>query len=480
VAVVGDLMLDQYVWGEVERISPEAPIPVLRVSRRDERVGGAGSVAVNLCRLGAEVKVFGIVGDDAEGERVRALLAAEGCDMAGVLKDPERRTTVKARHLGFVQQAHRAVQQILRVDDEELHPFGEKVSGLLLDRFEAAARRLEAILVSDYNKGLVTERVVQRIVELAGETPVLVDPARVSDYSLYRGVHLISPNRYEAERASGVSCRDLESCPQAARRLLEQLGIHAVAITLDRDGIFLCTAASVERHFPTRARVVTDVTGAGDMVLSVLGLVAAGGGPLEVGVPLANVAAGIVVRHVGVWPVSRDELLQELRFEGHPVVSKVKPLDELERIVKKEAGAGRTVVFTNGCFDLLHLGHHRLLEGARRQGDLLVVAVNSDASIRRLKGPGRPAVKEEDRVLMLAGLEFVDYVVVFDEDTPNKLLRALKPHVLVKGSEYRDGVVVGREIVEGYGGRIAFVDMVPGVSTTELLVGAQRGSVSVG
>jgi D-beta-D-heptose 7-phosphate kinase/D-beta-D-heptose 1-phosphate adenosyltransferase len=221
---------------------------------------------------------------------------------------------------------------------------------------------------------------------------------------------------------------------------------------------------------------VADVTGAGDMVLSVLGLVAAARGSLDAACELANVAAGIEIRYLGVTPISREELLQELKHEGHPVVSKIKRLEDLVPIARAAKEAGRVVVFTNGCFDLLHLGHHELLNGARREGDLLIVAVNSDASVRRLKGPGRPRINQENRVLMLAGLEAVDYVVVFDEDTPDHLLAALRPDVLVKGSEYRSGVVVGREIVEGYGGRVAFVEQVPGISTTAILQGqAERG-----
>jgi D-beta-D-heptose 7-phosphate kinase/D-beta-D-heptose 1-phosphate adenosyltransferase len=470
IAVVGDLMLDEYVWGDVERISPEAPIPVLRVSRRQFRAGGAGSVVADVARLGGEVKVFSLLGKDAAGARVRQFLAQEGCDIEGLLEDEARRTTVKTRLLGFVQQAHRAVQQILRADEEDLTPISKDVAGKLIERIGARAAELDAILISDYNKGLVTAELVQGILRAAPGVPVLVDPARIEDYSIYRGVSLICPNRFEAERSSGISCRDLASCPEAGARLLARHALGAVAITLDRDGIFLCEPARA-RHFPTQARVVADVSGAGDMVLSVLGLVIAAGGSLDRAVELANVAAGIEIRHIGVTPISRDELLQELKYRGHPVVSKIKTLDELREIVQAASAAGKTVVFTNGCFDLLHLGHHHLLGGAKREGDLLIVAVNSDASIRSLKGPGRPQMREEHRVMMLAALEFVDHVIVFDEDTPNRLLEALRPHVLVKGSEYQQGVVVGREIVEGYGGRVAFVEQIPGISTTALLGG---------
>jgi D-beta-D-heptose 7-phosphate kinase/D-beta-D-heptose 1-phosphate adenosyltransferase len=358
---------------------------------------------------------------------------------------------------------------MLRVDDEDLSPISSEKIALLLDAIGRQMPSLDAVLISDYKKGLIDAALVQGIRRLAGDTPILVDPARVADYSLYRGVRLICPNRYEAELASGIPCRDLDGCRRAAARLLEDVDLEAVAITLDRDGIFLGVRGGHHEHFPTSARVVADVTGAGDMVLTVLGIVAAVRGKLEDAVRLANVAAGIEVRYFGVTPISREELCQELRYQGHPVVGKIKTLAELEKAVGEARRGGKTVVFTNGCFDLLHPGHHHLLNGARREGDLLVVAVNSDASIRRLKGPSRPRIKQEDRIKMLAGMEAVDYVILFEDDTPNRLLEAVRPDVLVKGSEYRDGVVVGREIVEGYGGRVAFVEQLAGFSTTQIL-----------
>ena len=226
---------------------------------------------------------------------------------------------------------------------------------------------------------------------------------------------------------------------------------------------------AASRHFPTKARVVADVTGAGDMVLSVLGLVLAAGGALSQAVELANVAAGVEVRRLGATPVSREELLHELRYHGHPGVEKIKKLEELGPLVRSAREAGKTVVFTNGCFDLLHVGHHHLLHGASEMGDLLVVAVNSDASVRRLKGPTRPRISQEERMLMLSGLEVVDFVVCFEEDTPIPLLEALRPDVLVKGEEYKNGVVVGREVVEGYGGQVTFVAHIPGISTSTIL-----------
>jgi D-beta-D-heptose 7-phosphate kinase/D-beta-D-heptose 1-phosphate adenosyltransferase len=477
VGVIGDLMLDEYVWGDVERISPEAPIPVLRVSRRQHRAGGAGSVIVDVARLGAEVHAFSWLGSDAAGDRVAEIFRAEACVLDGVVRDATRRTTLKSRHIGYVQHADRAMQQILRVDEEDRSPLAGERRGAILDAFRRVASKLDVVLISDYQKGLLDEEFVQEILRAARGVPVLIDPARSGNYAPYRGATLICPNRYEAELASGIACRDLDGSRRAAEKLLGDLDLEVVVITLDRDGIWLATRSGESRHVPTRARNVADVTGAGDMVLAVLGMAAASGCGWHDAARLANVAAGIEIRHIGVTPISRDELAQELLFEGHRAADKLRSAEDLHRIVGEARKGGKRVVFTNGCFDLLHLGHHEVLHGARQEGDLLIVAVNSDTSVRRLKGPTRPAIPQDRRIRMLAGLEFVDCVTVFDEDTPNHLLELLQPDVLVKGGEYRDRKegVVGREIVEAYGGRVAFVEQLPGWSTTRLLgEGADR------
>lgn len=468
-AVVGDAIVDEYVWGEVERISPEAPVPVLRVARREYRAGGAGSVVTNLAVLKAEVSFFSVRGSDPAGDRLVSLLEADGADLGGLVAESSRPTTRKTRHVGYVQHANRAVQQLLRVDDEVRKPLEPSTLARIVERFREKAPALDAVLVSDYHKGLVSTELLRALREAAPGVPFLVDPALTHDYSPYRGCALICPNRYEAMRASGISCEDLEGCSRAAEKLLHDLELGSVAVTMDRDGIYLLERGKPGAHHPTRARVVADVTGAGDMVLSVLGLVLGGRGGLSAAVELSNIAAGIEVRKLGVTPIPRDEILQELRYDGHPGAGKIKRREDLEPILRAARAAGKRVVLTNGCFDLLHMGHQHLLHGAAREGDVLVVAVNSDASVRRLKGPTRPRVNEEDRMLQIASLECVSYVTSFDEDTPIPLLDLLRPDVLVKGEEYRTGVVVGRELVEGWGGRVAFVSQIPGVSTTALL-----------
>lgn len=471
--VVGDLILDEYVWGGVERISPEAPIPVLRVTRRERRPGGAGSVVANLAVLGAEVSVLGAVGDDAAGEQLIEHFEGLGArtDLIGKLEG--HTTTLKTRHLGFVQHADRAVQQLLRVDSEKTGPLPEDFIEGLLDRLSERLDEFDAILVSDYDKGLLTDRICQRIIErVAGRIPVLADPAPLASYERYRGSFLICPNRYETARASGISCADLEGCRRAGTELARSLDLAHVAVTMDRDGIYLCDRDDRCQHFSTEARVVSDVTGAGDMVLSLLGLAVGGGASVEVAIRLANVAAGLEIRCLGSTPIPREELVNELVYQGHTGASKLKTREELVEVVAGHRARGETIVLTNGCFDLLHFGHHHLLQRAKTHGDVLVVAVNSDRSVRQIKGGNRPINKERERMLMLSGLECVDYVVVFEEETPIPLLEALRPEVLVKGEEYRDGRVVGQDLVEGYGGRIELVEQIPGISTTALVEGS--------
>ena len=468
-AVIGDAILDKYVWGQVERVSPEGPIPVLRATRRELRAGGAGSVVVNLARLESEVSFFSVRGDDEGGDELRNLLANEGVELTGLVVDLDRPTTVKTRYVGYVQHAHRAAQQVLRVDDEVLTPISRDAVDSLVAAFSARAQDFDAVLVSDYKKGLVDEELLRRLRAAAPDVPFLVDPAVRTDYSLYRGCHLICPNRYEAQSASDISCRDVDGCTRAARRLCSDVELQYVALTMDADGILLASRSGGEEQFPTRARTVSDVTGAGDMVLSVLGLVVGAGGGVPLAVQLANVAAGLEVRRLGVTPLTRGEIIGEILFEGRPGASKVRTLDELSTLTREAREAGKRIVFTNGCFDLFHAGHYHLLNGAAEAGDVLIVAINSDASVSELKGKGRPVIPLEDRLLHIGGLEVVDHVVSFDSPTPMVLLEELRPDVLVKGGDYRDGEVVGAEFVRGYGGTIELIPLLPGVSTTALI-----------
>lgn len=460
--VLGDPILDHYVWGDAHRISPEAPIPVLRQEGEDFKPGGAGSVCFNFQQLGAEVVFCGVVGDDPEGQRFRQLLTPFNIGLRGLRMQPGRVTSVKTR---FMARS----QQMLRVDREMTDPISPESEGEV-DRFLAEQiPGVKLVAVSDYGKGVVTPAVAQGIMARcrAAGIPCIADPAKISDYSRYRGFTLIAPNRSEAEMASGITIRNPEALAAAARKLLEQHDLAYVAVTRDKDGITLFGRDGSVFHDPAHVREVFDVTGAGDMVTTVLGLVLAAGGGIQDAVRLANVAAGIEVGKLGVAPVSRQEIRDALLQQDS--TSKVKSLDELLPLLGKLRVAGRRIVFTNGCFDILHQGHIELLHAAKAFGDALIVGLNSDRSVRQLKGPQRPILGEDERARLLSALGEVDFVVLFDDPTPLRLLESIRPEVLVKGAQYRPDQVVGRELVERYGGRVELIPHVEGISTTEIV-----------
>jgi D-beta-D-heptose 7-phosphate kinase/D-beta-D-heptose 1-phosphate adenosyltransferase len=471
VCVVGDMMLDTYVWGRVSRVSPEGPIPVLRIERREHRPGGAGSVAAMLCALGAGTTCIGVVGDDEAARELGRQLQAAGADTSGLITCTDRPTTLKTRYMGYVQSAGRGLQQIVRVDEEVTDPIRPAQVREVIARAQAHFPKADMIVIEDMAKGLCTKELLKELIRLAGKLgkPVLVDPERGEDYSAYRGATCLVPNRFEAEAASGVAMKSLDDWRRAAQKLLVKVSCEAVVIKLDRDGIFYATAAGEEKLIPTPAREVADVTGAGDMVAAVLALAGAGGVPLEQAVELANVAAGIEVTRQGACPVSRDEMLEELQAESAPALRKIKSRQALVQLLAQRRRRGETVAFTNGVFDLLHLGHVELIRFARAQGDCLVVGLNSDRSARELKGPSRPINNEAIRAQTLASLPNVDYVVIFDETSVLPLVQELRPEVLVKGGDYDKKGVVGWEFVESYGGKVLVAPQVKGLSTTELI-----------
>lgn len=470
ILVVGDVMLDEYVWGEVSRISPEAPVPVVRGTHREFKVGGAGSVVENLAVLGASVDAVGLVGEDEAGRQLRSLFAKRGIEDRGLVVSATRRTTCKTRVMAYVQHANRAQQQILRLDWEEVRTPSAPEAAQLREALEwAFARKPQLVLVSDYEKGLLTDALLQDVIQrgrLAG-IRVLIDPGRTVDYDRYRGAWLICPNRFEAQQASGVPMREVDDYGRAGRLLVERLGLEHAALTLDREGIMRVSADGSSRLFPTRVRTVTDVAGAGDMVHSIVGLAIASGWGIDDALLLANVGAGVEVSKVGVTPIERWELYQACAEETS--VSKVRRYEDLLTIVERAHAAGTRIVFTNGCFDFLHAGHVKLLQQAREFGDLLIVGLNSDDSVRRLKGPNRPVMCASDRGSVLSGLASVDHVVFFDADTPLELIERIRPQVLVKGADYAGGTVVGREIVEAAGGRVELIPLTPNLSSTAIL-----------
>ena len=468
VLVVGDYMLDRYVWGAVSRISQEAPIPVLRVDvgRDDHKPGGAGSVVADLLALGAGAVAAGVVGAGPHGKLLCTLLRAAGADTAGLQTDPSRPTTVKTRMIA-------RSQQVLRVDEESNVEIDAAAARRLIAFCRKAVRKVRAVVVQDHAKGVVTRELMVELVRACrrGSVPLVVDPAPDGDYAKYRGATAMTPNRDEARQGSGVEIADERSAGRAARKLIRALDLQGVVVTLDREGMAVVEKGKRLVTVPATPHEVFDVTGAGDVVASVVAAAVASGHSLADAARLGNVAAGIEVGKIGVATVTRREILDHLHGG---LESKVKSRSDLATICADLHSRGRTVAFTNGCFDLLHIGHVRLLSEARKFGDVLIVAINSDASARRIKGPGRPFVAEDARAGMLAALETVDYVAIYDEDTPIPLLKLVRPDVIVKGAEYGKGGVVGGELVEAMGGRIENVPMIEGVSTTQIARRAGR------
>jgi D-beta-D-heptose 7-phosphate kinase/D-beta-D-heptose 1-phosphate adenosyltransferase len=471
VLVLGDLILDRYVWGDAERISQEAPVILLHADKREERLGGASSVATMLRALGAHVSLVGVVGTDLDGGRIRQSLTDLGIDHDGVVSDGERPSTVKERYIGRAQ--HRHPQQMLRVDYETREPVAVAVEAELCRVMEPQLRKADIVLISDYDKGVCTPGLLQAAVAAARQRGVrtLADPVRKADYSKYHGCSAMTPNRLEAGLATGRVLQGTQQVLEAAAQLQTQLDLEAGIITLDKDGMVLVHRDGRRKVFPTRPRQVYDITGAGDMVMSVLAMALAAGADYDAAIRLANVAGGLEVEKIGVATVTRDEILRDLLHEGGGAASgqKLLPLHLLTLELESRRKLGQRVVFTNGCFDVLHAGHVQYLQDARQQGDLLVVGLNSDASVRDLKGPTRPVHNEEARAVVLAGLSAVDYVTVFDAATPLELIQAVRPDVLVKGADYRVEEVVGADLVKSYGGRVYLAPLKEGLSSSQAL-----------
>ncbi len=461
--VVGDLMLDEYLWGKAERISPEAPVQVVDVLREDLRLGGAGNVANNLLALGCRVTIASVIGEDENGWALLKAFNRQGIDTAGILQEPGRRTGRKTRVVA-------ANQQIVRIDRESREPLSATVEQQLCSWLQQQLPGFDVLLISDYLKGVLTPAVLATMMTTAAERriPVLVDP-KGTDYLRYRGATLLTPNRKEAEAASGIAIRDPESLNRAAEALMSQVKLDNLLITRSEEGMSLFSGSGETVHIPTVAREVFDVTGAGDTVLALLACGIAGGRPLPEAARIANLAAGIAVAKLGTSVVTPAEIIAAVSSVHRDSDSKIKDRVVLTPLIEQERTNGRLVVFTNGCFDLLHAGHVKYLQAARQLGDLLVLGLNSDASVRRLKGPKRPLINEEERAHILAALDCIDYVCLFDEDTPLELIAALRPQILVKGGDYTTDAVVGRDIVESYGGRVELIPFVDGKSTTNII-----------
>lgn len=488
ILVVGDIMCDHYVWGDVERISPEAPVQVLRWEREADRPGGAANVAMNLAALGCRVHLAGVVGKDTTATWLLRSIRAGGVDTRGVIEASDRPTTIKTRIIA-------RGQHLLRIDRETRRAVDPNDERRLVAAIKRVRPELSGIICSDYGKGVLSGPVLGAIVgpssarasRAAGRRPfVLVDP-KGRDFSKYRGADLLTPNEKELmEAASSVGPRaDRDDALQRrAESLVRQLALKALVVTRGASGMDLFEAerrpgGGVRRiHIPALQRhEVFDVTGAGDTVAAVMGMALSAGLPLVDAGRLASAAAGIVVGTVGTAVADKETLARVIDGEASQSRSKVLSRSALLARIADRRALGATVVFTNGCFDLLHVGHLHLLQRARALGDLLVVAVNDDASVRRLKGQGRPLIPEAQRAEMLAALRFVDYVTLFSEPTPLRLIRAIGPDVLVKGGDYTLDHVVGREAVKRRGGRVVLIPPRPGLSTSRLLEAIEQRRV---
>jgi D-beta-D-heptose 7-phosphate kinase / D-beta-D-heptose 1-phosphate adenosyltransferase len=469
ILLVGDLILDRYVYGDAERISPEAPVPVLRTVESSETVGGSANVAACLRALGCRVTCCGVVGEDLHGRTLRTMLSELGCDTSGVIADDSRPTTTKTRLVGLAQHRHR--QQLLRVDEEDRSPLSGAIASDLSKFAVSAVATADAICIEDYDKGVISQSLVEAIVAEASKTktPVLVDPARLTSYDRYRGATVVTPNREELSIASGTRCNDTDAAATAAMRVLKESGIDSAVVTLDRDGAIVVARGESE-HVPTIPRSVYDNTGAGDAVLSMLAAAIAAGAELRDAARLANVSGGLEVEKFGCVPIKADEVLADLRLSERSENGKLCSCDELIAELTLRRDRGESVAFTNGCFDILHAGHVDFLKRCRREASLLVVGLNADASIRRLgKGDDRPINPFEDRAAVLSALECIDYVVGFEEDTPENLIRSIKPDVLAKGEDWAQKGIVGGDFVKKNGGKVVLIPLVKGRSTTSVI-----------
>lgn len=461
ILVAGDVMLDRYWQGATSRISPEAPVAVVKVQNTKDSPGGAANVALNLAALGAAASLVGLVGDDDNGRELETSLNAAGvlCDFHRVAGKP---TITKLR----VVSRH---QQLIRLDFEE--PFERADARELTGRVRALLARTDALVLPDYSKGALLEVPTLIAEARRAGVPVLVDP-KGGDFSIYRGATILKPNLLEFEIIAGA-CHSEEEIVRKGKQMLHDLQLDALLLTRGEHGMTLIRADVPEQHFPARARDVYDVTGAGDTVISVVAASLAAGAPLPEAVALANIAAGLAVTRLGTAAISGPELRREVQRDGgsdRGVMSR----EQLQLAVADARAHGERIVFTNGCFDIIHAGHVGYLKEAKKQGDRLIVAINDDASVTRLKGKGRPINAIDRRMAVVSGLESVDWVVSFTEDTPETLLQDIRPDLLIKGGDYGVGQVVGADFVKSYGGEVLVLNFLDNCSTSAIVSKIQK------
>ncbi|MDH4945450.1 D-glycero-beta-D-manno-heptose-7-phosphate kinase [Sulfurimonas sp. C5] len=458
ILVVGDLMIDHYLWGSCERISPEAPVQVVDIAKETAVLGGAGNVINNLKSLGSEVSVASVIGDDENGIELTQMLQEIDVDTSNLVIQHGRHTSKKSRIIAVSQQ-------ILRYDKESKDDIIASSQKAIINSLEDNIESFDAIILSDYGKGVLTEELCQDVIKLAKKAnkKVLVDP-KGKDFSKYKGAYLLTPNKKEAQIATEINIVDENSLTNALLKLKQECDLDVSMITLSEDGI--ATYDEKLHISPTVAKEVFDVTGAGDTVIASMAYALSLGKSIDECAAFANLAAGVVVGKIGSATVTVDEI-KEYEASLHKSTSDahIKSFEEVQRLVERYKANGKKVVFTNGCFDILHVGHVKYLQVAKSFGDILIVGLNSDESVSRLKGPTRPVNIAEDRAYLLAALEAVDFVVPFEDDTPYELIKMVKPDILVKGGDYEGKAVVGTE----FAGELKLVDFVDGKSTTKTI-----------
>ncbi len=461
--VIGDLMVDEYLWGIVDRISPEAPVQIVSVTHEEYTLGGSGNVVNNLAALGAKVAVAGVIGTGTNGKLVLEKLKELGVDTRGVIHDPERPTTRKTR----VIADH---QHVLRIDRESKKEISIQSLKALVQRAANIIPEVDVVLVSDYGKGVITKPLLAELIATAKKhRKIIIGDPKGQDFTKYSGVNILTPNKKEAGLSEGIEIIDEATLLKAGIGILEKTGIDKILITLGKDGMILFENNQPPYKIKAEARQVFDVSGAGDTVIATLGLGLATGLPVRQAVGLANAAAGLVVGKVGTATITREELKAAMNPSFDVSTFKYIQLEELGRLANNLKKQGKKIVLTNGCFDLLHAGHIMFFTAAKQLGDVLLVAIDDDDSVRSLKGPGRPVIKARERIKIISALDVVDYVVVFSTDKLKDLIEALRPDILTKGSNYKTEDVYGHEIVEKLGGRVVLIPVSNDISSTRII-----------
>jgi len=467
ILVIGDLMIDHYLWGKCERISPEAPVQIVNIDKESSVLGGAGNVINNLRALGSKVDVLSVIGDDLVANELKILLKDIEVQSNMLIIEKNRKTSKKSRLIA-------SQQQVLRYDNESIENISNISEEEIINKLKTNILNYNVIILSDYGKGVLTRKLTQEIISISNENKikVFVDP-KGKDYSKYKGAYTLTPNKKEAIEATSITIKDNKTLEEAIKKLKEECNLKVSLITLSESGIAIFDDNL--RIKPTVAREVYDVTGAGDTVIASIAFAIANDMKIDDAIQFANLAAGVVVGKIGSATATLDEIYEyESSLNKSNSSSHIKSFEEIETLAKKLHAKGKKIVFTNGCFDILHAGHVKYLEEAKSYGDILILGLNADSSVKKLKGPTRPINNQEDRAYILASLESVDYVVIFEEETPYELIKLVQPHILVKGGDYEGKNVVGQDIAQ----ELRLVQFVDGKSTTKIIQRIQNNETN--